>query len=120
MNIVAAFILGLLIGWLVEWVIDWFYWRGRVQSLAEENARLQRERSDTDGEEKATLLRAHKKLGEENSGLQLRIAELEDEINRIVRLHGWAASELLRIEAMKFRNGKPVSVEHVMGFEHVE
>lgn len=83
MNIVAIFVLGLLIGWLVEWVIDWFYWRGRVQSLAEENARLQKERSDTDGEEKATILQAHKKLGEENSDLKLRIAELEDEINRI-------------------------------------
>lgn len=83
MNIIAAFILGLLIGWLVEWVIDWFYWRGRIQSLAEENARLQREQSGEDGEEKAALIQAHKKLDEENSGLKTRIAELEDEINRI-------------------------------------
>ncbi len=83
MNIIATFVLGLLIGWLVEWVIDWFYWRGRIQSLAEENARLQKERSDVSSEEKTALIQAHKKLEEENSGLQLRIAELEDEINRI-------------------------------------
>lgn len=83
MNIIATFVLGLLIGWLVEWVIDWFYWRGRIQLLAEENARLQKERSDVSSEEKTTLIQAHKKLEEENSGLQLRIAELEDEINRI-------------------------------------
>jgi hypothetical protein len=44
----------------------------------------------------------------------------EDDIKRIVRLHGWAASELLRNEAMQIRNGKPVKVEHVLGFEHVE
>jgi hypothetical protein len=42
MNIIAIFVLGILIGWLIEWVIDWFYWRGRIQALAEENARLQK------------------------------------------------------------------------------
>jgi len=40
MNIFAIFVLGLLIGWLVEWIIDWFYWRGRVHSIANENANL--------------------------------------------------------------------------------
>lgn len=44
----------------------------------------------------------------------------EDEIKRIVRLNGWSSSELLRVEAMRFVNGIPVSVEHVMGFEHVK
>lgn len=40
MNIVAMFVLGLLIGWLAEWVIDWYYWRGRIYSVASENAQL--------------------------------------------------------------------------------
>ena len=40
MNIVAMFVLGLLIGWLAEWVIDWYYWRGRIYSVASENATL--------------------------------------------------------------------------------
>jgi predicted flap endonuclease-1-like 5' DNA nuclease len=83
MNIIAIFVLGLLIGWVVEWVIDWFYWRGRIQTLAEENARLQKEQPGFDDEEKTTLIREHKKLDDENSGLKIRLAELEDEINRI-------------------------------------
>ncbi len=55
-------------------------------------------------------------------GEWLRVGDgtFEEEINRIVRLHGWSSSELLRIEAMRLRNGVPVAVEHVMGFEHVE
>jgi predicted flap endonuclease-1-like 5' DNA nuclease len=40
MNVVAMFVLGLLIGWLAEWAIDWFYWRGRVQGIANENTTL--------------------------------------------------------------------------------
>ena len=40
MNIIAIFVLGLLIGWIVEWILDWFYWRGRVQKAADENAEL--------------------------------------------------------------------------------
>ena len=83
MNIIAIFVLGLLIGWVVEWVIDWFYWRGRIQALAEENARLQKEQPGFDDEEKTTLIREHKKLDEENSDLKIRLVELDDEINRI-------------------------------------
>ena len=40
MNLLAAIILGLLMGWLIEWIIDWFYWRGRLQRAANENADL--------------------------------------------------------------------------------
>ena len=40
MNVIAMFVLGLLIGWLAEWVIDWVYWRGRIYSVASENANL--------------------------------------------------------------------------------
>lgn len=40
MGIIAAFVLGLLVGWLIEWVIDWFYWRGRIERVADENAAL--------------------------------------------------------------------------------
>ena len=40
MNVIAMFVLGLLIGWLAEWVIDWYYWRGRMYSIAGENANL--------------------------------------------------------------------------------
>ncbi len=83
MNIIAIFVLGLLIGWVVEWVIDWFYWRGRIHTLTEENARLQKEQQGSDDEEKTTLIRERKKLDEENSDLKIRLAELEDEINRI-------------------------------------
>ena len=83
MNIIAILILGILIGWLIEWVIDWFYWRGRIHTLTEENARLQKEQQGLDNEEKTTLIREHKKLEEENSDLKIRLAELEDEINRI-------------------------------------
>jgi len=83
MNIIAILILGILIGWLVEWIIDWFFWRGRIQALAEENARLQKEQPGLDDEEKTTLIREHKKLDEENSDLKIRLTELDDEINRI-------------------------------------
>lgn len=38
MDAFALLVLGLLIGWLVEWAIDWFYWRGRMQHIASENA----------------------------------------------------------------------------------
>jgi predicted flap endonuclease-1-like 5' DNA nuclease len=29
MNLITAFILGVLVGWLIEWLIDYFYWRKR-------------------------------------------------------------------------------------------
>jgi len=83
MNIIAIFVLGILIGWLIEWVIDRFYWRGRIQALAEENERLQKEQPGSDDEVKTTLIREHKKLDEENSDLKIRLAELDNEINRI-------------------------------------
>lgn len=70
-----------------------------------------------DGRFAIAIFRDKKKMGE---WLRVGDGTFEDEINRIVRLHGWAASELLRVEAMRFRNGVPVSVEHIMGFEHVE
>ena len=57
------------------------------------------------------LFATKKEMGE---WLRSSDGTFEDEINRIVRLHGWS------VEAMQFRNGKPVKVEHVMGFEHVE
>ena len=40
MNIIAIFILGLLIGWIVEWILDWFFWRGRINHIANENTTL--------------------------------------------------------------------------------
>jgi len=83
MNIIAFFILGLLIGWIIEWIIDWFYWRGRINTLAEENERLQKEGSGLDDEVKTTLIQGNKKLDEENSGLKIQLADMEDEINRI-------------------------------------
>ena len=41
MNIVAMFVLGLFLGWLAEWALDWYYWRGRLNRAANENAILQ-------------------------------------------------------------------------------
>ena len=85
MNILAAFVLGLLIGWLIEWIIDWFYWRSRMQAVIEKNSQqagLQRENSILE-EENTILMREHKNLDEENSRLKERIAELEAEINQI-------------------------------------
>jgi len=40
MNTIAYFVLGVLTGWLVEWILDWFFWRGRIQKAANENAEL--------------------------------------------------------------------------------
>ena len=60
MNILAAFVLGLLIGWLVEWIIDWFYWRGRMNALIEEN----------------------RKSIQENADLKARITTLEEELKQ--------------------------------------
>lgn len=40
MNNIAYFVLGVLTGWLVEWILDWFFWRGRIQKAAIENAKL--------------------------------------------------------------------------------
>jgi predicted flap endonuclease-1-like 5' DNA nuclease len=40
MKNIAYFVLGVLAGWLVKWILDWFYWRGRIQKVAEENAEL--------------------------------------------------------------------------------
>jgi predicted flap endonuclease-1-like 5' DNA nuclease len=40
MNVVAMFVLGLLLGWLAEWAIDWVYWRGRINTIANENTSL--------------------------------------------------------------------------------
>ena len=41
MNIIAMFVLGLFLGWLAEWALDWYYWRGRLNRAANENAILQ-------------------------------------------------------------------------------
>lgn len=43
MNTLAMFVLGLLIGWLAEWGIDWFYWRGRMEGIANENTALRQQ-----------------------------------------------------------------------------
>ena len=88
MNVLAALVLGILIGWLAEWIIDWFYWRGRMQSLAEENSRLEKEHMPLKEnaqleEENTSLIREYKKLDEENTDLKARLTELEDEINQI-------------------------------------
>lgn len=40
MNVIAMFVLGLLIGWLAEWAVDWYYWRGRIDRMADENKGL--------------------------------------------------------------------------------
>ncbi|HSM69953.1 MAG TPA: hypothetical protein VK851_00280 [Anaerolineales bacterium] len=40
MNTIAIFIAGVLVGWVAEWVLDWFYWRGRINKAAGENAEL--------------------------------------------------------------------------------
>ncbi len=40
MNVIAMFVLGLLLGWLAEWAIDWYYWRGRINRIANENTGL--------------------------------------------------------------------------------
>jgi predicted flap endonuclease-1-like 5' DNA nuclease len=29
-----------LVGWVAEWILDWFYWRGRINRIAGENAEL--------------------------------------------------------------------------------
>lgn len=52
----------------------------------------------------------------------LRVGELsfEDSIDKVAKVLNLPTSELLRIEAIKFRNGRPVELVHVMGFEHVE
>lgn len=82
MNILAVLVLGLLIGWLVEWIIDWFYWRGRMQAAMEGNIPLEKENIRLE-EENTTLTREYKKLNEENADFKKRLAELEDELNRI-------------------------------------
>jgi len=88
MNVLAALVLGILLGWLAEWIIDWFYWRGRMDSLAGENSRLEKENIHLGEnahleEENTILMREHKKLDEENASLKERLAELETEINQI-------------------------------------
>ena len=60
MGVLASIVLGLLIGWLVEWVIDRLYWRGRMHSVVEENARL----------------------AQDNTDLKERIASLETKVGR--------------------------------------
>ena len=45
MHVIAMFVLGLLIGWLAEWAIDWYYWRGRIGTIADENAGLRKQLS---------------------------------------------------------------------------
>lgn len=40
MNVIAVFVLGLLLGWLAEWALDWYYWRGRINRIANENTGL--------------------------------------------------------------------------------
>jgi len=62
MNILAMFVLGLLIGWLAEWVIDWYYWRGRIYSIATENADLK---------ERVTSLEAEKNQRSQSDGTTL-------------------------------------------------
>jgi len=61
MNVLAALILGLLIGWLIEWIIDWFYWRARMQAAMQSDPHVE----------------------QENTNLKARLANLEDELNRI-------------------------------------
>jgi len=40
MNVIAIFVLGVLIGWIIEWILDWYYWRRRINEVANENAKL--------------------------------------------------------------------------------
>ena len=76
MNILAAFVLGLLVGWLVEWIIDWFYWRARMRTaIAETNP--------VDKEDNTALANSNKDLADENSSLKERIAGLQGELDRI-------------------------------------
>jgi predicted flap endonuclease-1-like 5' DNA nuclease len=67
MNIIAIFILGLLIGWIIEWILDWFYWRGRINKAANENAEL-KERIISLEEEinKRSQVSAPKRRGKDN------------------------------------------------------
>lgn len=58
MNVVAMFVLGLLIGWLAEWAIDWFYWRGRVQGIANENTTLRERITSLEAKKNQRLLSA--------------------------------------------------------------
>jgi len=55
-------------------------------------------------------------------GEWLRAGELsfEDSIDKVAKVLNVSTSELLRIEAIQFRNGRPVQLVHVMGFEHLE
>lgn len=58
MNVVAMFVLGLLIGWLAEWAIDWFYWRGRIQGIANENTTLRERITSLEARKNQRLLSA--------------------------------------------------------------
>jgi len=55
---VALFVLGLLIGWLAEWAIDWFYWRGRIQGIANENTTLRERITSLEAKKNQRLLSA--------------------------------------------------------------
>jgi len=85
MNTPAALVLGLLIGWLIEWGIDWFYWRARMQTVIDKNSQhagMEKVNSILE-EENAVLMREHKNIDEENSTLKDRLADLQDEIDRL-------------------------------------
>lgn len=45
---------------------------------------------------------------------------VEEVVDKVAKVLDMPTSELLRIEAIQFRNGRPVQLVHVMGFEHVE
>jgi|JI9StandDraft_2_1071091.scaffolds.fasta_scaffold303360_2 hypothetical protein len=55
-------------------------------------------------------------------GEWLRAGEdtFEAAIDKVARVLDVPTSELLRVEAIRFRNGRPVQLVHVMGFEHIE
>jgi len=85
MNILAALVLGLLIGWLIEWGMDWFYWRARMQAVVDKNSQhagLEKINSILE-EENTILMREHKNMDEENSALKDRLADVQDEFDRL-------------------------------------
>jgi len=85
MNILAALVLGLLIGWLIEWGIDWFYWRARMQTVIDKSSQhaVLEKMNNILEEENTILMREHKNLDEENSRLKDRLADVQDEIDRL-------------------------------------
>ena len=55
-------------------------------------------------------------------GEWLRVGDetFEATIDKVARVLDVPTSELLQIDAIRFRNGRPVQLVHVMGFEHIE